>query len=308
MITPWSSRWWTTAGSPRRQPHTHPQRSLLLRALQGRTEAEPDLSVREARVGDRYLLCSDGLSDVVTEQTLHKTLVTIADPDDAVDQLIELAIRSGGPDNITCIVADVIDTAAGPGAASQASVIAGAASTSDGPGAAAVRPRHSARRGRPPTSVTQVGRVTTPRPDRHGRDRRPGRPRRRPAGHDDRPGRAGPTTRTRRPVGAAARWPVVTSILVVLRPADRRRRLCGLALHPEPVLRRLGRRQRWSSSAASTRGRRDEPVQRAPADGYPDVARDRPATCGRSRPRSPAAGLAGAKQIVVNIRRDYSCQ
>src|SRR6266705_1135725 len=90
---------------------THPQRSLLLRALDGRTEAEPDLSVREVRVGDRYMLCSDGLSDVVTEQTLHKTLVTITNPDDAVLQLIELAIRSGGPDNITCIVADVVDGA-----------------------------------------------------------------------------------------------------------------------------------------------------------------------------------------------------
>src|SRR6266581_7519681 len=90
---------------------THPQRSLLLRALDGRTEAEPDLSVREVTAGDRYLLCSDGLSDVVTEQTLHKTLVTITDPDDAVMQLIELAIRGGGPDNITVIVADVVDAA-----------------------------------------------------------------------------------------------------------------------------------------------------------------------------------------------------
>jgi protein phosphatase len=103
---------------------THPQRSLLLRALDGRTEAEPDLSIREVRVGDRYLLCSDGLSDVVTEQTLHKTLVSIADLDDAVIQLVELAIRSGGPDNITCIVADVVDTAAGPAAPSRVAVIA----------------------------------------------------------------------------------------------------------------------------------------------------------------------------------------
>ena len=98
---------------------THPQRSLLLRALDGRTEAEPDLSILEVRAGDRYMLCSDGLSDVVTEQTLHKTLVTFNDPDEAVIQLVELAIRSGGPDNITCIVADVIDAAADPAAASR---------------------------------------------------------------------------------------------------------------------------------------------------------------------------------------------
>jgi protein phosphatase len=87
---------------------THPQRSLVMRALQSSTDAEPDLGMREALIGDRYLLCSDGLSDVVTEQTLHKTLLSYADPEQAVLQLIDLAIRSGGPDNITCIVADVV--------------------------------------------------------------------------------------------------------------------------------------------------------------------------------------------------------
>jgi protein phosphatase len=111
---------------------SHPQRSLLLRALDGRTEADPDLSIREARFGDRYLLCSDGLSDVVTDQTLHKTLQTVTDPDDAVMQLIELAIRSGGPDNITCIVADVVDTVTGPVPPSRAPVVVGAASNTDG--------------------------------------------------------------------------------------------------------------------------------------------------------------------------------
>ena len=59
---------------------THPQRSLLLRALDGRSIAEPDLSVHEARPGDRYLLCSDGLSGVVSDETLRETLATIEDP------------------------------------------------------------------------------------------------------------------------------------------------------------------------------------------------------------------------------------
>jgi len=63
------------------QAHTHPQRSLVMRALQSSTEAEPDLTVREASVGDRYLLCSDGLSDVVSERTLHKTLMQYAGPE-----------------------------------------------------------------------------------------------------------------------------------------------------------------------------------------------------------------------------------
>src|SRR6266542_5424474 len=53
---------------------THPQRSLILRALDGRGDADPDLSIREARLGDRYVLCSDGLSGVVSAETLHQTL------------------------------------------------------------------------------------------------------------------------------------------------------------------------------------------------------------------------------------------
>jgi serine/threonine protein phosphatase PrpC len=88
---------------------THPHRSLLLRALDGRTIAEPDLVPLETYPGDRYLLCSDGLSGVVTEQTLHQALGSIHDPDKAALRLVELAIKGGGPDNITCIVADVID-------------------------------------------------------------------------------------------------------------------------------------------------------------------------------------------------------
>jgi PPM family protein phosphatase len=88
---------------------THPYRSLLLRTLDGRTIAEPDLALLETYPGDRYLLCSDGLSGVVTEQTLHQTLTSVADLDKVTSRLVELAIKGGGPDNITCIVADVID-------------------------------------------------------------------------------------------------------------------------------------------------------------------------------------------------------
>jgi PPM family protein phosphatase len=112
---------------------THPQRSLLLRALDGTSEAEPDLSILEAHAGDRYLLCSDGLSGVVSEETLHRTLATVPDPDDAVLQLVELAIRGGGPDNITCIVADVVDGATAPRVPGRSSVLAGAASNGGRP-------------------------------------------------------------------------------------------------------------------------------------------------------------------------------
>jgi PPM family protein phosphatase len=113
---------------------THPQRSLLLRALDGTSEAEPDLSILEAHAGDRYLLCSDGLSGVVSEETLHRTLATVQDPEEAVRQLVELAIRGGGPDNITCIVADVVDSASAPRSPDgSSSMLAGAASNGGRP-------------------------------------------------------------------------------------------------------------------------------------------------------------------------------
>jgi PPM family protein phosphatase len=92
---------------------SHPQRSLVMRALQSSVPAEPDLAMIKVKAGDRYLLCSDGLTDVVSDETVHKTLMELSDLDEAVAQLIDLAIRSGGPDNITCVLADVIDTATG---------------------------------------------------------------------------------------------------------------------------------------------------------------------------------------------------
>ncbi len=86
----------------------HPQRSLLMRAIDGRGNVDLDLSIREARPGDRYLLCSDGLSGVVSRETIEATLPK-GDPEEAVDALVQLALRGGGPDNITCIVADVVE-------------------------------------------------------------------------------------------------------------------------------------------------------------------------------------------------------
>ncbi|MGW4648968.1 PP2C family protein-serine/threonine phosphatase [Kitasatospora sp. NPDC004289] len=94
------------------EAETHPQRSLLMRALDGRGQVEPDLSIREVRAGDRYLICSDGLSGPVSHQTLEETLGSFYSPEQTVQELIQLALRGGGPDNITCVVADVIDVGA----------------------------------------------------------------------------------------------------------------------------------------------------------------------------------------------------
>ena len=128
---------------------THPQRSWITRSLTGRGELELDLSIREAREGDRYLLCSDGLSGPVSEETIAETLRTVADPQQACDQLIELALRAGGPDNITAIVADVV----GSDPADEAPIIGGAAaaapaSDGDGPDTPAGRAAQLSRRER----------------------------------------------------------------------------------------------------------------------------------------------------------------
>ena len=89
------------------EAHSHPQRSLIMRALTGH-EVEPTLIMREARAGDRYLLCSDGLSDPVSHETIQEAM-QIPDVAESADRLIELALRGGGPDNVTVVVADVVD-------------------------------------------------------------------------------------------------------------------------------------------------------------------------------------------------------
>ncbi|WP_010539715.1 PP2C family protein-serine/threonine phosphatase [Dietzia alimentaria] len=90
------------------EAHSHPRRSLILKALTGEP-VEPTVVTREARVGDRYLLCSDGLSDPVSTETIAETLGT-GSVEDCADRLVQLALRSGGPDNITVVVADVMDS------------------------------------------------------------------------------------------------------------------------------------------------------------------------------------------------------
>lgn len=91
----------------------HPQRNVIMRAL-GDTpgEVELDESVREARVGDRWLLCSDGLFGVVAHDTIEHAMSAIPDLHQLGEHLIDLALAAGAPDNVTVILADVIDDAA----------------------------------------------------------------------------------------------------------------------------------------------------------------------------------------------------
>jgi serine/threonine protein phosphatase PrpC len=89
---------------------SHPQRALLVRALSGAPgpAPQPDLRLHEVRAGDRYLLCSDGLSAVVPADDLRRTLTTAAEPDAAALALVAAANTAGGPDNVSCVVADVL--------------------------------------------------------------------------------------------------------------------------------------------------------------------------------------------------------
>src|SRR5262249_18032968 len=82
---------------------------MLVRYLDGRPGRSPDLIPRELDAGDRYLLCSDGLSGVVSFETMRGALTSEQDADGAVRQLIDLANEGGGPDNITVVIADVKD-------------------------------------------------------------------------------------------------------------------------------------------------------------------------------------------------------
>jgi PPM family protein phosphatase len=89
----------------------HPRRSMLLRTLQDGTTVEPDLFVHEGVAGDRYLVCSDGVTAVLSDAEIHQVLVAAPEPAAAVERLIELANLGGGPDNITCVVADLLESA-----------------------------------------------------------------------------------------------------------------------------------------------------------------------------------------------------
>jgi protein phosphatase len=94
------------------QARTHPKRNLLLRAIDGSQVPEGETSVREAQRGDRYLLCSDGLSGVVPDEAIADVLRSVPDPTAAVTALVDLALEAGAPDNVTAVVADVVEAEA----------------------------------------------------------------------------------------------------------------------------------------------------------------------------------------------------
>jgi protein phosphatase len=109
------------------EARNHPQRNLITRVLTGERDDTPDLSVRDAKPGDTYLLCSDGLTGVVSEETLADVLGQDTDVGARAEALIDLALKGGASDNVTCIVADVIDLDRAAGPSSSPEVVGAAA-------------------------------------------------------------------------------------------------------------------------------------------------------------------------------------
>ena len=93
----------------------HPYRSVVTKVLQGRP-VDPTVEQRTAREGDRYLVCSDGLSDVVGLDQLREILSSDDDVEDIAEALVRTTLHAGAPDNVTVLIGDVIRDKADPNA------------------------------------------------------------------------------------------------------------------------------------------------------------------------------------------------
>lgn len=102
------------------EARAHPQKNIVTRAVGIDRYVDVDEFQVLPRTGDRYLLCSDGLTDEVTEAEIATVLRTIDEPAAAAEDLVRRANEAGGRDNITLIVVDVVDDGAGPGGSSDA--------------------------------------------------------------------------------------------------------------------------------------------------------------------------------------------
>jgi serine/threonine protein phosphatase PrpC len=108
---------------------THPHRNLILRVLDGRPDSDPDLEMLDVRAGDRLLLCSDGLPDYVSDLVIATSMAE-GTPDSVVVDLITHALEAGSNDNVTCVVADVVET--DPASGTQPQLVGAAAELAQG--------------------------------------------------------------------------------------------------------------------------------------------------------------------------------
>lgn len=87
----------------------HPNRNVLTKVLQGSEEGiDAKVLLRPAILGDRYLLCSDGLSDYVAPEDIEAALKRETDAAAAIEALVELTLRAGAPDNVSCVIGDIV--------------------------------------------------------------------------------------------------------------------------------------------------------------------------------------------------------
>lgn len=93
------------------EAETHPQRSVLTRALGVETVVDVDDDTVQVRPGDRLLLCTDGLTSMVSEQAVEEVMGAVPDPQEAAQRLVQLANEGGGTDNTTVVVLDFSDDA-----------------------------------------------------------------------------------------------------------------------------------------------------------------------------------------------------
>jgi serine/threonine protein phosphatase PrpC len=87
----------------------HPQRSVLTQVLMGEGVSSAPLIILDAKVKDRYLLCSDGLSSVLTDKEI-KSILKGKERSEVVDALIDATYINGAPDNVTIVIADLVET------------------------------------------------------------------------------------------------------------------------------------------------------------------------------------------------------
>ena len=112
----------------------HPQRSLVTRVLTGQHDDEPDVTVREARIGDRYVIASDGLTDYVASDTIAELVLAGEPPGTTADRLVELALKAGAPDNVTIVIGDVVDLTKVDAPPTQPQIVGAAATRTKGKG------------------------------------------------------------------------------------------------------------------------------------------------------------------------------
>ncbi len=237
----------------------HPHRNLILKAIDGIHDLEPDLFVLELELGDRLLLCSDGASGVLDAGRLADILSS-GSPDYAAVELVRASLEAGSSDNVTCLVADVVEGGPDDPATQDAPLLVGAAADMRARRARGAKTRQPVPR---PPRRRHRGARADPRGDpRRGRLRDLQRPDRGPRGGPLRAARA-------RPLHLAE---------PAARPRRRGRRGLGarrgrLVVEPGPVLRRRGGRHRRDLPRRRRLAARRRPV--APLRDAPTSTLDR---------------------------------